>query len=553
MAKFIIGLSICFLYFFIFSCSSEKSHNQQKIDDPATSGMQTKAQNALTYSNVWENPGPKYKWVPLWLSDSNLNVSRASLSVVVDSGYVYAIGGGASSGNKKIIYSSVEFAKIQSDGSLGPWKMTSPMNTKRIFAAAVARNGYIYAIGGEKGYDETVDLLDTVERAKIFSDGSLGPWKMETSVMNTNRRGLVASSYKGWIYVFGGYNGVFLKDIERSRVNPDGSLQEWIHEAEEAINQRYVHSGVIFKNIVYLFGGHAMSLERGTNTVERATINSNGKLSKWRNLSLMSTKRFGGAAVVLRDTVYVVGGQNTIPLTAVDKAPLLPDGSLGVWSRDTPLQESRVGGGLVAGKDVLYLIGGYNGKKYLKEVQRAYYVPGKPLGVWVNDPKLIADLSEFDKKLHTDARNHFNLGLQRYMEKRYDNAIIEFKLGIEVDQEFAQFYNFLGLAYQAKEMYDDAVLQYTKAAELWPTLVPAYFNLGNVYLEMGMVKKSEEMYRKAIELEPKFIDAKIKYLQLLADTERCAEAKPELELLGETLPKHPAIQELKKRCDFLLN
>jgi tetratricopeptide (TPR) repeat protein len=267
----------------------------------------------------------------------------------------------------------------------------------------------------------------------------------------------------------------------------------------------------------------------------------------------MATKRFGGATVVLRETVFVVGGQNTIPLSAVDKAPLFPDGSLGVWSKDTPLQENRVGGGLVAGKDVLYLIGGYNGKKYLKEVQRAYFVPGKSLGAWVNDPKLIADLSEFDKKLHTDARNHFNLGLQRYMEKRYDNAIIEFKLGIEVNKEYAQLYNFLGLAYQAKESNDEAVLQFSKAVELSPTLVPAYFNLGNVYLEMGMVKKSEEMYRKSIELEPKFIDAKIKYIQLLADTGRCAEAKPKIESLGETLPQHPAIQELNKSCDFLFN
>jgi tetratricopeptide (TPR) repeat protein len=267
----------------------------------------------------------------------------------------------------------------------------------------------------------------------------------------------------------------------------------------------------------------------------------------------MYTKRFGGSAVVMRDTVYVVGGQNTIPLSAVDKAPLLPDGSLGDWSMDTPLQENRVGGGLAAGKDVFYLIGGYNGKKYLKEVQRAYYVPGKPLGAWVNDQNLIANLSELDNKLPVDARNHFNLGLQRYMEKRYDNAIIEFKLGIEVNKEYAQLYNFLGLAYQAKESYDEAVLQFSKAVELSPTLVPAYFNLGNVYLEMGMVKKSEEMYRKSIELEPKFIDAKIKYIQLLADTGRCAEAKPKIESLGETLPQHPAIQELNKRCDFLFN
>jgi len=51
--------------------------------------------------------------------------------------------------------------------------------------------------------------------------------------MNTNRRALKASYYNGKIYAFGGYNGIFLKDIESAKINPDGSLSEWENEGRQ--------------------------------------------------------------------------------------------------------------------------------------------------------------------------------------------------------------------------------------------------------------------------------------------------------------------------------
>lgn len=550
-SRLLVVLIISCIYPFISSCSSEKSNNQPEAGKASSLRTQTGTKKEPGYSGVWQKPGVEYKWVPMWVNDSKLIVPRASPAKIVVNGYIYVLGGGASSGKNKIIYSSVEFARIQADGSLGSWKMTSSMNIKRNFAAAVAAKGHIYVIGGEKGYSDSEDLLDTVERAKILPDGSLGPWKMEEKVMNTYRRALVASYYNGWIYAFGGYNGIFLKDIERARINPDGSLQEWVHEPEEAINERYIHSGVIYKNFVYLFGGHAMSSERGMDSAEVAAINLNGALGLWQNLSHMPTKRFGGDAVVLHGTVYVIGGQNTIPLSSVDKTAILNDGKLGKWSKDTPLRDARVGVALVAGNDVVYAIGGYGGGKYLTDVQRTYYVSGKPLGSWVNDPKLISAATETEKGLPLDAKNHFNIGLQKYMEKQYDRAIVEFQLGIEVKEGFAQPHNFLGLAYQAKKMHEKAVTQYKRAIQLLPSLLPAYFNLANTYLEMGMLEESENLYRETVRLEPRFTAAKVKLLQLLARTDRCAETESELRLLAETNPQDDAIQELIKQCNFL--
>lgn len=549
--KLFISLIIYSLYTLLLtiSCSSEKKDNQSGTAKPISSHPRKDTKKFFKNSTNWQKPGADYKWIPIWISDSKLLVPRASPAVIAANGYIYAIGGAYGSGKNKAIYSSVEFAKIQRDGSLGPWKQTSAMNTKRNFLAALSVNGYIYVIGGEKGYAGTDDLLSSVERAKILPDGSLGLWKLEPNTMNTSRRALVASYYNGWIYAFGGYNGIFLRDIERTQINSDGSLRKWIHEAEESKSQRYVHSGIIFKNFVYLFGGHVMSLERGTDTAEWATINSKGEINPWRNLSPMPTKRFGGDAVTLDDVVYVIGGQNTIPLSAVDKASILPDGNLTEWSKDTPLPSSRVGVALTAWNNVVYAIGGYSGEKYLREALRAYSVPGRTLGAWVNNPDLIASAAEADKMMPKDADNHFLLGIKKYKEKKYEEAIIELQLGIKVKEGLAQPHNLLGLIYHTKKMYPEAVNQYKTAIQLKPTFAPAYFNLGNVYFEMERIKKSEEMYRESVRLAPGFIDAKVKLLQLLAETDRCAEAKPKLQLLAEENPKNKSIQSLKKRCE----
>lgn len=548
--KVLFFLTACSVYWLITSCSSDKDNNQIGINKPtSTQFLKAVPEKSKNFSN-WPKPGKDYKWIPLWMGDTKLTVPRASAAVVAVDGYIYVLGGAAGSGENKTIHSSVEFSRIQANGSLGLWKQTSPMITKRSFAEAVSANGYIYVLGGEKGYAGTDDLLNIIERAKILPDGSLGPWEIEPHVMNTSRRAPVASIYNDWIYVFGGYNGIFLKDIERSRVNPDGSLQEWIHEAEEAKNQRYIHSGIIYKNFVYLFGGHARSLERGTDTVEWTTINPGGKIDAWRSLPPMPTNRFGGDAILINNNIYVVGGQNTIQLSAVDRASILSNGTLGKWSQDTPLPSSRVGVALAEWNNVIYAIGGYNDNgEYLQEVSRTYYVSEKPLGIWTNDPELIAIASKTDEKLPLDADNHFQLGIQRYREKRYDEAIVDLQLGIKVDQKLAQPHNLLGLIYHTKKMFDKAIDQYKKAIQLVPTFVPAYFNMGNVYLEMKEIQKSENLYRESLRLAPGFFEAKIKLLQLLVETDRCKEAEPDLKSLSIKKPENDVIQSLKRHCE----
>ncbi len=531
-----------------YSFQNEGEHKLLKIPEKiAPRENQSETKDYSFDSNARKVPGSEYKWLPMWVTDSPLNIPRASPAVAVENGFIYVLGGG-NFDQDHIFHSSVEYAKVQPDGSLGEWRLTSPMKTKRMFAAAIAANGYIYVIGGEKGNDESRDLLQTVEKAKILPDGSLGEWTLEAQKMNTNRRALVASYYKGWIYAFGGYNGSFLKDMERTEIKADGSLGEWALEGEEAKIERYIHSGVINKNNIYLFGGHTMTLEKATDTAEWTTINSDGKLGSWKDLPVMPTNRFAGGAVVLQDIVFLIGGQNTIILTAVTKAPIAPDGSLGEWITDTPLPQGRLGVALAVWNDVIYVIGGSHGKQYLREVLRTHYTPGKNLGVWVNDPVLIAKAKENKNTPPTDASNHIHMGWKRYIAKRYDEAITELKLGIKVKPDHAPSHNLLGVVYQAKKMYHEAIDHFKESIELSPKNFQGYYQLGKLYHEIMLIKQAEEMYRKTARLKPEFAPAKVKLFQLLIGTNRCNEAMLELEPVSDNDLKISLNNLIKKNC-----
>ncbi len=130
-----------------YSFQNEEEHELLKIpEEIAPMENQNETKDYSFDSNARKLPGSEYKWLPMWVTDSPLNIPRASPAVAVENGFIYVLGGGIFD-QDHIFHSSVEYTKIQPDGSLGEWRLTSPMKTKRMFAAAIAANGYIYVIG----------------------------------------------------------------------------------------------------------------------------------------------------------------------------------------------------------------------------------------------------------------------------------------------------------------------------------------------------------------------------------------------------------------------
>ncbi len=146
-------------------------------------------------------------------TETSLNVPRYKPSAAIYNGYVYALGGYYTG---TFITNSVEMAQVQTDGTLGQWRYTSPMNLPRAGFAAVAISGWVYAVGGytDKG------ITNTVEKALINPDGTLGKWTF-TTPMTIPRADLAVVQDNGWIYALGGIstaNSAPLDTIEAMKV-----------------------------------------------------------------------------------------------------------------------------------------------------------------------------------------------------------------------------------------------------------------------------------------------------------------------------------------------
>ena len=143
-----------------------------------------------------------------------MNIPRCALGVAVSGNYLYALGGHYRDYYYGSGYQdSVERSAINADGSLGPWQGAGTMTTPRAFFATVAVGGYLYAIGGTSSDGI---WLNTIERAAINADGSLGPWQV-ISMMTSPRSHHAAVAVNGYLYILGGWNGSSVLDsVERA-------------------------------------------------------------------------------------------------------------------------------------------------------------------------------------------------------------------------------------------------------------------------------------------------------------------------------------------------
>ncbi|HYN86994.1 MAG TPA: IPT/TIG domain-containing protein, partial [Ardenticatenaceae bacterium] len=154
-----------------------------------------------------------------WQPVESMQTPRVALSVVKADHFLYAVGG-----NNHGSLTSVERAEILPDGSLSPWQPVEAMTTARHSLATVYVRGHLYALGGYQ-YQGANLTLESVERAQVQPDGSLGPWEL-VAPMKKKRRDLAAVAAGEFVYAFGG--GPFpQKSVERARINPDGSLGAW--------------------------------------------------------------------------------------------------------------------------------------------------------------------------------------------------------------------------------------------------------------------------------------------------------------------------------------
>ncbi len=101
------------------------------------------------------------------------------------------------------------------------------------------------------------------------------------------------------------------------------------------------------------------------------------------------------------------------------------------------------------------------------------------------------------------SEEHCDNGIALYTEGKYEQAISEFNIAINIAPYYAKPYNNRGLVYNVMGEYDRALADYNKAIELDPNYIMAYSNRGIFYRSLGKYKMAICDFCKIIELQPK--------------------------------------------------
>lgn len=326
------------------------------------------------------SPADEKLWIPGWQETSAMNVARAGSAMVVHNNFVYMIAGV----DGRQFLRSTEYAAILPNGQLGQWKMGPALVEDRGFTEAVVHNGYVYVVGGGNGPNGE-HLLQSVERAKINADGSLGLWRLESSQTILPRRCTKLSLIGDYLYSFGGYGGALLDSVEYAKISFDGSVGPWKMASDSMLLPRYVNSVKSINENTYVIGGHDQRKGIGIPDVEWVKPQADGDMRSWSKTSGLKIGRYGLASAKNGKTLYALGGLTGLEyLDSIEKSNVLPSGELSSWRETTAMTVARAMFSALVNKNYLYVLGGTNRNGYLRTVEVASINKDGDLGFWGN-------------------------------------------------------------------------------------------------------------------------------------------------------------------------
>jgi hypothetical protein len=249
-----------------------------------------------------------------WATTTALPAIRQRETAVFYNGYIYVIGGHNGS-----FQSTIYYAKTNSDGTLGAWVTASnpignPTPVLRANNLSVVASGYLYVIGGQDG---VTNALSTVYFAKLNSDGSVGTWSTTNSMPGPRYfgNGVVAN---GYIYYVGGKD---LADASQSQVyygqvNPSTGAVTWNTDTTHAFPTTIVEENTLVSNgYMYLIGGGVASPQTA---VYYTKLKSDGTLGGWTQSSnALPAGRQSSQVVTANGYLYELGGFNVTAQSTV--------------------------------------------------------------------------------------------------------------------------------------------------------------------------------------------------------------------------------------------
>ncbi|MDP6455692.1 MAG: hypothetical protein QF898_20610, partial [SAR202 cluster bacterium] len=257
---------------------------------------------------IMVTPPASFSWIPL-KDPSSSYATNPVIPYVAPSGekYLYVLSG--SSGGDSYMRGAVV------NGAVASWETVTQTRCPAfssgdygVISAFDAQTATVYIVGGINGFD---NALTSVCSARIGTDGDIGSWREETR-LNGKRFGHAVAVHDGRIYAVSGVesNNGFINTVEFATIGSDGTLSAWtvtsptVNNRHEAGLMILSHGG---QSYLYALGGG----RHGTihDSIERAPIQAGGVLGAWDVISvkLSVTRALPGIAVT-GGYVYVIGG-----------------------------------------------------------------------------------------------------------------------------------------------------------------------------------------------------------------------------------------------------
>lgn len=296
-------------------------------------------------------------------SASDLDVARDRAAVITSGPYVFATGGQTDSG----VQTTISRARRNADGTLlGFVQNSSSLMTARRSHAALQIGTRLFVIGGSGPSGP----LSSTESASVQADGTLGPFVTESSTLTQARESFAHAIVGKYVYVFGGFGtgGAALDTVERALIQADGGLGSFSAFTSTLKTGRAGGAALVVGDKLYLIGGASIA------SAEVATIASDGSLTDFE------TSDVAGALTVPRELfgfarigsqVVAAGGSNGARLASIEIATIGDDGVLSNFATATQtLVQARSGFGLVNTGAELQAIGGISGASPEFRVER---------------------------------------------------------------------------------------------------------------------------------------------------------------------------------------
>lgn len=311
----------------------------------------------------------------VWASaGSAFTTARALHKSVIYNGYFYILGGWQ--GSLGSAPTNVQYAKINTNGTLGTWLSGTSMTSTRTAAAILALDGFLYTIGGS-------DITATVQYIPLYANGSMGAWQSTDAITN-GRGGIAGATYKDTIYVGGGSSnngGTLYADVQYATIKTAGHTNDWRTLTNQFTTARSHAASVAYNGYLYVAGGSTVpdSAADALADVQYAAINDDGTLGTWAATTSFSTKRIYHDLVAYNGYLYIVGGQTNNGildsyLNDVQYAAVSSSGTVGSWTTTQNFTNARGEFATVVYNGYMYVMGGRNGNDntaLFSDVQKA--------------------------------------------------------------------------------------------------------------------------------------------------------------------------------------